>query len=87
MFKFLFKKRKKSSIETDEVISNMTYKYKDVLLGIEAVLKRTRIAKHHVTFLNASIAKKSCRKLKRKGYNVEIFKSDNGCPSFKVSWD
>lgn len=85
MFKFFFKKKKEYTTKTGEVISIMTDE--DVLLGIKAVLKRTKIDKHHITFLNASIAKKSCRKLKRKGYNVEIFKSDNGCPSFKVSWD
>lgn len=81
MFKFF--KKKKTTTETDELFPTMTAK--EILLGINAIKKRSKIDKHHATFLNAYVSKKTCRKLKRKKCNVEILNSDD-CPSFKVSW-
>ena len=80
MFKFF---KKKKITETDEQFSTMTAK--EILLGIEAIKRRSKIDKHHATFLNAYVSKKTCRQLKRKKCNVEILNSDD-CPSFKVSW-
>ena len=79
MFKF-FKKKKEKTTETENEISIMTAE--EILLGIDLVKKRRKTNKHYIHFLNASILKKTCRKLKRKGFNVEILDS-----SFKVMWD
>ena len=81
MFINFFKKKKKT--EADEQFPTMTAK--EILLGIQAIRKRSKIDKHHATFLNARVSKKTCRQLRRKKCNVEILNSDN-CPSFKVFW-
>lgn len=81
MFKFFSKK--KSQIETYEMYSTMTAK--DILLGIDAIKRRSKIDKHCATFVNAYISRWTCIKLKLKKYTVEVFNLDN-CPSFKVSW-
>ena len=76
---FSFFKKKKKTDETDEMSAN------DIIIGINAVRKRTKIDRHYVIFLNACVSKRTCRKLKRKKYNVEILNSYE-CPAFKVSW-
>ena len=81
MFINFFKKKKNT--ETDEQFSTMTTK--DILLGIAAIKRRSKIDRRSATFLNARISKKTCKQLKWKKYNVEILNSDD-CPSFKVSW-
>jgi len=80
MFKFFKKKKDKFTKTENEMISIMTAE--EILQGIDLIKKRSRITKHCATFFNASISKKTCRKLKKKGYNVEIFDS-----SFKVTWN
>lgn len=81
MFINFFKKKKKT--ETCEQIPTMTAK--EILLGIYAIKKRSKIDRHHATFLNAYVSKRTCRQLKRKKYNVEILNSSN-CLGFKVYW-
>ena len=81
MFINFFKKKK--TTRSNEQFPKMTTK--KILLGIEAIKKRNKTDKHYAIFLNARISKKTCRKLKREKYNVEILNS-NDCPSFKVSW-
>lgn len=82
MFKW-FKKKKKTT-ETDEKFPIISEE--DIIQGIYVIQKRSKIFKHTATFLNARVTKKTCRKLKRKGYIVEVFESD-GNPSFTVSWN
>jgi len=80
MFKW-FKKKKK---ETDERFSTM--RTKEILSGIEVVKKRDKKnIKHSATFLYSYITKRTCRQLRRKGYNVEVI-NDKGIPGFTVSW-
>jgi len=80
MFK-CFKKKKKTS-ETDENFP--TISEEDILQGIYVIKRRSKIDRHYVTFLNARVTKKTCRKLKKKGHIVEVFDSKDN-PSFKVS--
>lgn len=80
---FNFFRRKEKQTQNDELFQ--TINEKEILLGIKLAKKRSRIDKHYIIFLNAYISKKTCKKLKRKKYNVEILSSDD-CPSFKVTW-
>ena len=83
MFKW-FKKKKKTKSETDEKIPVISEE--DILNNIYVIKRRCTIDRRYITFLNARVTKKTCRKLKRKGIIVEVFESEEN-PSFKVSWN
>lgn len=87
MFKF-FKKKKQVLNKPDDVLTPESsieqMDLEDVLNGIWVAQERdTKGKRKSFTFLNAEISKKTIRKLKRKGYDVELFTS-NGSPGFKV---
>lgn len=85
MFKW-FKKKNEVTEITEEFDNRFPIMTKEeILIGIQLVRKRSKKSKNHVCFFNSYISKKTVKQLKRKKYDIEIFKSDDA-PGFKVSW-
>ena len=85
MFIKLFKKKKKTTETIESIESVQTMTTEEILLGIRAIRKRSKVDKHYATFLNARVSKNTSKKLRKKGYIVKILTSEK-CPAFKVSW-